>query len=471
MELDDFDQPISELIKWTKRPLATASRASRNPFKLPPSCESLGFREQNRRAQEAERERLRTMSLLQRTEALKPPIPSLSTTKSRSNSTLSRYMDNNSSISKQSYVSKQMDKPKRISEFIQQTREVYHMQLLMDRKGNEMQKINSKIRDAESNLIKREQDIADELQTVKLETTKFEQKLSRFQKKAETATRKRVDLTKKLKQVKISLDMINSDISKNEELLEQYQLYHEFLVSLKPASETDLFEFYNHPDILVNMLNKIQDSNLFIIRKCQYYDSRFTNNVSLYENQLSDAKNDFDDLNAKICQFDSQTDNLIHSIIQYEEFNESSKIQSEKGHEEYQRLAKLVQKTYENCLKKESNINPISMLEEIEMHLNVFLKDIELIEPSFVKQKQQQRDKERREKLRRDKQENWEIEQAKKMKQAIERSNKPIKKKTGRPILARSQLMKIEKKGNQELIRQRLEQQRIEELLYGKMFE
>lgn len=462
--MNDFDEPVSEYIKSREQRNLDQQR-SPNPFKLPSRIEAFGFKEQNKKQLHEEREKMRKMTLLQRTDSLKPSIPPCIIQKSRSNSVMSRNRDY-TSTSNTSSTPQMFEKHTRTTEFIQQKREIYIMQMVIDKKSDEIKKIENEIKKSEIELVRREQKIEQELQDVKLQTTKCEIRLARARKKAEDATRHRVELIKKVKQVSNSVAIMNSEIFKNEDLLESYHRYDNFLRGLTP-DDKNIFEYFTNPSVLIEDMTDIENKNLAMIKACHYYSNLLKKGKKVIQSELDSTENTIEKLNddIEICHKDEIVDDTFDSK------SEQNKKRLETVEEELERLILHIRKTYMNCLKKEFNHNPISMLEEVECTLHDLQIKLNLVDPSFINEKQIIKDKERREEQRREKQILQEIEQAKKMRQALERATKPIKKKTGRPIIERSKLVKLEKKDDQLLIRQRQEQQRLEKLLYGSPYE
>lgn len=462
MLLNEFDEPVSEYLKNIDQKNQNEQR-SPNPFKLPSRIDSFGFKEQNKKQLHEEREKMRKMTLLQRTEALKPSIPPC-ITPTRSNSVMSRNRDY-MSTSNASSSSHLFDKHQRTTEFIQQKREIYIMQMVIDKKNDEIKRIENEIKRSEIELVKREQNILQETQDVKLLTTKCEIKLARARKKAEDATRRRVELIKQVKQVSNSIAMMNSKIYKNEDLLEAYNRYNDFLRNLTPDNK-DTFEYFNDPSVLAEDIEDSQRRNLFMIQACRYFSDHLNSGTSALQNELEVTDDTIEKLNKEI---EINNNNLISET--FIDSTEENKKRSDTVEGELERLIAHIRLTYNNCLQKEFNHNPIAMLEEIEANLHDLQTKLTLVDPSFINEKQIIKDKERREKQRSEKQELLEIEQAKKMKQTLERANKPIKKKTGRPIYERTKLIKHEKKNDLLLLRQREEQQKLEKLLYGSPYE
>ena len=139
--------------------------------------------------------------------------------------------------------------------------------------------------------------------------------------------------------------------------------------------------------------------------------------------------------------------------------------------QEIRNLALIIEKIYINCFGATADVTPVVMLQRISNKLDDFYQKMDLIDPEYAQNKQAIKDKQRREQQRKEKQEKQEAETKIKMEQALARANKPIKKKTGRPIYGRGVLRKKETKEDLKLLKELKEKKETEKLLYGESFE
>jgi hypothetical protein len=115
-------------------------------------------------------------------------------------------------------------------------------------------------------------------------------------------------------------------------------------------------------------------------------------------------------------------------------------------------------------------MTPLAMLEKVENTLERFYRTVVKVEPAFVAEKTAIRLKERREEQRIMKQVKQAQDQLRKREQAAKRANRPVKQKTGRPLVRRSLIAKKEKNDDDYLRRVKREQDRVENLLFGPAF-
>jgi hypothetical protein len=139
---------------------------------------------------------------------------------------------------------------------------------------------------------------------------------------------------------------------------------------------------------------------------------------------------------------------------------------------EIRTLSRLIDHTYILCFPKDgSDASPLVQLEKIEANLEVMHRELEKIAPDFIREKQIVKAKERREYQRRARQAKQAEDQKLKIAQAMERANKPIKRKEGRPLVRRAAPIMTRKNSDDQLVTMRREQMRIEKVLYGPLFE
>lgn len=439
---------------------------SPNPFHLPDESQILGFKEFERNKISIRRKEIRSMSLIQRADIQKPAIPPCLLNKSvlaTKHHPISQSALSTSKVLRDKRENEHQ-KSMRISDFIQNKREIYILQLLIDKKKEEIQKIYNRMDQAEKDLIKRDEDIDISSEEVKLKNTESEANLARAKHKMEEKARRKVELQRELKQVTLNVNMINSEIYKNEEQLESFREYNDFLQKLTPEGENTL-DHFNDPSVLLNEFEEIKEFNLLLIQDCQYYEQ-------IYNRGIKNVNKKKEITDGYIQSVQDQIDSLeVVTPSTNENDTELNQKDFDIKNDEYIRLAKLIERTYINCFGQTADVPPVGMLERIENQLEDFYKRIDLVDPHFAHSRQALKDKQRRDKLRREKQERQAAEQRLKMEQAIERANKPIKKKSGRPLMERTTIKKNEKKTDYKLLREMKEKQRFDGLLYGNAFE
>ena len=494
---------------------------SSNPFRLDEDVLSLNEKIDHNTRILVEHEKNRHMTIMQRSEALKPSLPPCLTRATRvlptsmlerakvrnlvrdsskmsvaSKSSLARVEGGKASISLNSSAldpekitigissminspddddkeSVQSDKQEidmnqyrlrprnqTMNEFIQQKRDVYLCQVIINRKKAQMQKLAKEEELQEKKLVEEEKKIQEEIEALKKTTVRLEAALARSRHRAEKATQKKTTLIKNLKNYQKNVQLIQSDISKNEDLVETYTPYYEFLHLFINDGE-DVVKHFNHPSVMTDELSKMEDENLLLVKYCQHFEEIFSDSQAHSDRILDDAFSEERKMREKI-----QSIKPIE-LIPYK-ISPKQKEVAQNTEDEIHHLIELIRKTHFSCLGVHSDIGPIEMLEKIEAKFEEMYKKCNEIDPTYLHEKKAYKEYLRREQQRKEKNLKREQEQQKKIDQAIERANRPIPQKTGRILRQRMLPIKIVKP-NEELIKQKMYREKMEyELLYGE---
>ena len=443
---------------------SVSSSRSANPFRITQPTQLFGYKESQNLKERTAKSQLMKLTLVQRSKLLHPPVPIYRSqdVTSKSSAFSSSYNFNHSSLN-HSYSGRKEERQqrcRRMTEFIQQKREIYQVQLLIDRKREEIQKIKNEIRQKENEYNDDEASMFDTAQKYKILTAKVEDELAKGRKQMEQAISERVTLQKQMKRQNINIEIIKSELSKNEDLLEHYQEYSEFL------SKFDDKTLMNNPDNLLREFSDLEKENLFLIQECEEFQTDIIHSVEEPEKRLKHAKDALQRITDLL-----ENSNEEKQLKDLQETHEiySKPVTTDSVDNEIKEISELVEKTFFNCFGRKADLSAIAKLEKIENKLEDFYKQIENVAPSFVHMKQSKFDKDRREEMRVALQKEKEQIQQEKKEQALARANKPIKKKMGRPVMERSLPRHFVKKDNEKLLRLLAEQKAQEEFLFGEI--
>lgn len=311
-------------------------------------------------------------------------------------------------------------------EFVDEKREIYRLQLFIDKKNRDISKFSRNIETNDRRLQEKEAKIQNLSEKYKMASIQIEAAVARSRKLADAAARETSLKKKELQKYMANCDMLESEIVKKEALLESYQSYQEFLSLFVPDNST-LEEHFNSPKILIDELEKIEKDNLFIIQECDHIvDSLKVSTVPVKKRLQSTLE-----LNEKAIE-------RLNSIEKVQPFESNFTPAQEKAidsmESELNHISEMIKKTYSNCISHDTDMKPIRMLERIENKLEMMYMLIVYVDTDFIAEKQAIKLRIRRDLQRKQKQERQELEQKMKMEQAIERAKKPIPQKVGRPI-------------------------------------
>jgi hypothetical protein len=453
MESDDSLRLIQA--EWAKQQarLGSSTKPS-NPFSIPDDVDYLfGGAQLAKKARGIARQELLHSSLIQRTDLLRPRIPSCIIKRHTGTSSLVWHSQN--------YYRPldQMERSQRITEFLHEKRQIFVWQMILDGQRAEIARIDKHIAESEKSILEDEENIGSLSKKYKATQAQNESTVNRVRRKTDMAVQRRVELQTTLKRALGNVSATKSDIVKNQDILEEYRLFSSFLIEITPDNETTS-EYFNVPQKLVGCLDALEKGNLLLIQAVQYYDDRMAQAMtSVEESSASDeAARKVDEKLKELADIVEYPD-----AINEKTFNSSKFIDSE-----YERLRKLIEDTYSKCLVHTGDIGPLGMLMRLENQLEEFYKRIDRVSPAFIALKQAQQTKRRRELQRQNKQLRQEAEQKIKMEQALYRATRPIQKRSGRPLILRTIPFKPDMSNDKAILAALREQSRIDDLLFGR---
>ena len=453
--MHDHEEDVSSFAPKEPR----SARRYHNPFVMPEGSDRFGYREEENRIAREDQLRTFQMSLVQRTDAMKPKVPSLLTKTVRQPSS-SRTSDSSPrEIKPVPPESPRGKKRMRTADFVSEKREIFLLQLIIDRKNKEIRKLEDMARAEEKSMNDAEMRIVETSNEYKMTSAQVEAALARARKSSEAATKKRVELQKELRCEQQTVAIIRSEIIKNEDLIEAYRGYNEFLHSIVPPGRK-YEEYFNEPKDLLRYFDDMEQENLFLLDQYQNRQEEIRKSQDFYDSSVVQYDGDYNVMKKKLEELPEVKEEQL-------ELKEGNIRDSEYIDNELVRLHNIIMKTFQKCFGGTANISTMTMLEILESAMEDLYERVEYIKPSFRNEKMAVIDKKRHIQEMRDEADRKEAEQHEKMLKAIARAKKPMVRKTGRPIRGRM-LPNMFKKKDEEAERLRmLEKQRIEELLYG----
>lgn len=424
---------------------------AKNPFDLPPDSELLQMRDEENRKAKERHQKLIKRSIINRS----------STSLAHSNNQ-SRYgcrsnLDNREYGMGISPPAAEHQQRQQMGEFVDQKREIFLVQLLIDRKNKEIQRIQNLRKTEKKNIAEEEAKIAEVSNQYKMTTNQIDAELNREKKSMDQAIKNRTMVQKKLKQKTLYVDAITAENSRNLETRAAYQNYYKFLSHMTPP-DMKMFEFFSSPQVLLDEIEKVENENLFLIQHCHEL---------LYEQETVTSAVKAD-IKSTVAESDELMDAIgkLSTVEQLSFACDHSSPENEALEKEINKLAKIVTQTYEECFNESADVNTLTRLERIENEFEKMYREMETIDADFIKTKQTEKDKKRREEQRKAKAEEQQKEQARKHKQALLRAQMPIKRKTGRPVHERTLPIKLNRNTIDE--KQKLIEEQAQDIfLYG----
>jgi len=228
------------------------------------------------------------------------------------------------------------------------------------------------------------------------------------------------------------------------------------------AEERELPIYFTEPQQLLSTFQQLEESNLFLIQNCQDI-----------EQQLEELRQTHAETSATIAVQTAQLESQVAELngqLQIEEAKvaalrkkasksaESSGGGGGGGGEEeddtsddaldnlINELRERIVEVYERCgFKATASSDTLSMLTGLEGKLESLLASLAGLEPDYVSLKEKEKERERRIRVREARLQHQQEEHDRMQKKMLERAQAPVIKRVGKPIMARTFLIKKEK--------------------------
>jgi hypothetical protein len=429
-----------------------------NPFWLP-SKESLfeARQEHNRRQIEVlNLDRKRT--LVQRSEMTKPRVCPVETRATRIHSRVQTPFEITPTVTPRRAATRKLT----TRELCDDKRILYRLQFFINKQNRKLERFETHMETSERQYQKNLQTIAEREREYKQIRIESEAALAAGKRQTDLAINATQDKRHDLRKMEEVVRSTRFELRKNQELLGIYKRYRQFLKAFCP-SEFDILNFYKNPRILEDILGEICMDNLFIAEHAGRLQDLIDSATQSIGGQI-DA----------ILVKEKVANELRKSIIEVEDVLAKYPAVLEKEWLYFEcemvKVTQLVRKIYKICIGGEAEIGPIDMMHEISDELERMYARVDVIDPVFVGKKQIVQDKQRREVRKILHQKMKDDEQQRKFRQALERAARPIPRKYKRPLNKR--VIPVKRRRTDEETKEReAEERRVNELLYGKVFQ
>jgi hypothetical protein len=237
MDDEIFDLLRHEQMK-SQQGLAGAGPA--NPFVLPQEAEIFGQREVEKRRRDLSRASLMQLSLIERADQQHPTVPPCTIKRpGPSQSAMAALPPSNTGTQRAARI-------QRMTEFMHEKREMFLLQMIIDRQQSEIRKIEKTIFDSEQAAADDEANIEALTKEYKFTQSQLETQLSRVLRRAERARQWRSELQAKLKRATGNVHITRSSIIKNQETLAEHRQYELFMDRLTPE-QFQRTEYFGRP--------------------------------------------------------------------------------------------------------------------------------------------------------------------------------------------------------------------------------
>ena len=214
----------------------------------------------------------------------------------------------------------------------------------------------------------------------------------------------------------------------------------------EPVEETPMY--FTSSQQLLDVLAQLEEQNLFLIQNCQETEEALEELKQKHRDTKQRMGQEVDGLQVQIEQLQTQisTEEEKARMLRGKAGEHSS---GGRGSHEttLEDLSAKVADVYVRCgFDHDPSITTLQMLTNIEAKLEEYLAIVDIMPEETVEQMERAKEKERRHRAREEKLEQQRREQEKRVQRALERAQAPVHKKTGKPVMTRSQPLSRKKK-------------------------
>ena len=342
------------------------------------------------------------------------------------------------------------------AQIIQEQREIFLSNLLIDRHQKELERLNylkhtkkAKIEDMQLTL----DEDQNRSKTVRrqLEMTRDREKLH-----MEEQTQKRAEIESKVKKKKQNVDTLKAELNMLEQKRENYKLCEQLIL--------DMEQYYGKkPETIqefIEVFDRMETDNLFLIQNKQRIESRNEWQIQDLQDELAHTRKEVAELEKELETLREKRDSIKASV---ETSQNTTDLDQKLNY-----LHKIISKTYQHCFHTtDITQNSTSMLRTIESSIENLIKKVELVDKDWAIKQVKQINAERKI-VARDANAAKTKKEAEERKQAIiERNKQPIKRRTGRPLVERIITGRTKKIDTDKLKAEQAEKERLDKLLFG----
>jgi hypothetical protein len=208
----------------------------------------------------------------------------------------------------------------------------------------------------------------------------------------DSARRRHFEARQRLKRLTQSVELMKSDILKNEAQLEAMSQMGDFLRQIAPGGANPM-RYFVTAETLISEFDRLEQSNLRIYEYLMHYQQLFNQSTSCFQEKM--AQND------AVTAVMNEKFAGLRAVAEEKTVAPTSDFQDT----ELARLGALISRAYKLCIGKDADLLPLLQLERIEVQFDAMCEQLERISPEFIRERQLIRDKERREQQRLDRQE------------------------------------------------------------------
>ena len=241
-----------------------------------------------------------------------------------------------------------------MNEFVQQKRKIYRANIAIEKQTRSTQQYEARMERSERDVQLKEEAIKTKTDQIKTRTNELEMKLIKATREMEALSKENIDLTLKMKQLEVNLNLARAENEKMNDPINQATECKEFLYEIMPTGYTDPFDFFDSPKRLTNELASIETECLRTVEKYDELENRLSKGFDM-ESFLNEDK-----------EMLEKVEKIIEKQKRVKQLYTSSAADETNSVEEFSRLSALVDEAYNFCFPGKKTAQSASPYEQLE---------------------------------------------------------------------------------------------------------
>jgi len=454
-----------------------SSGSNDNPFALPKE-DIFAIRDRELREKNAEKERQRGLKIWEKNPPKANKIIIRSSTLARSRMEIAPKTDS-------MFQGRRREK-ENIADFIAKKRDMFLIQMSLDTKRQEIQKLEEKAQMKEDALKKSEMMLEEDAMRFDAFLKDNDRKAHDALKRADAETKAKQEKVAEIKKLNQEIAKVEAEMSKYDEQLIACMKYKDFLDNLTPQEHIDAMKnkrekrkqdklakrreenpdahidlgdissdgedvdemYFQEPSQLLDIFAQLEERNLFLIQNVQETEEgleelrqKYDDTTMQMEEKTSQLQANISDLRAKINVETGKADNL----------RKRSKANTIAGNQQklLQSLSEKVKEVYAKCISQteaDAQTDTLAMLRQIERWLEYLLSEIKVMDTDLVKEAEKKKEDDRRERVRRAKKLELQRQYEERLAKSTARAKAEVIRQTGKQVMFRSPPIRSKKK-------------------------
>jgi hypothetical protein len=448
--------------KATARPktsLVTRNAYPENPFEVPDSVNIYSEQEKSARRKKEDWNRVRSMTIAQRAMA---DIPKTSNRAIRRNYEEQITQQMSAREEEVKPVCEIRQRQQNATRLIQEQREIFLSNLLISRHETELGRIRSQKETKEAKLVALELESKEAQNRSKTSMTQYDILRNRFRLKLDEQNHKRHGLEGDVKRRQRTVEALEAEIVSLEEKYTQFQVVEQLLKDIETAygkktqTTSDFLDFFE----------RMEKDGLFVVNSVEALRAKSEGSEGGHAAEELRMLKEIKTCQAEIDKLQERKSSILKRVaLPGPGSNDALDARLSELHKEISKIFKI-------CYpRSDATQNSVSMLTMIESGLEKMNVQLERIDAAFIMKKLKRLNLEKRAKQREEHLEKKKRDQQQKLNQMLERATRPVKKNDKRPLTPRIVPTKVAKSDTDRLLREQMERERVDQLLYGPVFD